>query len=80
MTDIEVVLTDLGEIATRELAKEHRPSGLKDNMKVAKIGGNVAKVARDDLENKLGKKVISKENSLKYKYLENDKLNESKRE
>ena len=78
MTDIEVVLTDLGEIATRELAKEHRPSGLKDNMKVAKMGGNVAKVARDDLENKLGKKVISKENSLNYKYLENDKLNESK--
>lgn len=73
MTDIEVTLTDLGEIATRELAKEHRPYGLKENKKVAQMGGNVAKVARDDLEKKLGKTIISKSNSLKYKYLDTDK-------
>ena len=30
MTDIEVALTDLGEIATRELAKEHKPYGLEE--------------------------------------------------
>ena len=35
MTDIEVVLTDLGEIATRELAKEYNPFGLAENKKVA---------------------------------------------
>ena len=73
MTDIEVTLTDLGEIATRELAKEHRPYGLKENKKVAQMGGNVAKVARDDLEKKLGKTIISKSNSLKYKYLDTNK-------
>ena len=33
MTDIEVALTDLGEIATRELAKKHRPYGLEENKK-----------------------------------------------
>ena len=38
MTDIEVALTDLGEIATRELAKEHRPYGLEENKKITKIG------------------------------------------
>jgi prophage antirepressor-like protein len=70
MTDIEVVLTDLGEIATRELTKKHQPRGLKDNKKIAKMGGNVAKVARDDFENKLGELVISKENYLNYKYLD----------
>ena len=32
MTDVEVVLTDLGEIATRELAKKHKPQGLKENL------------------------------------------------
>ncbi len=31
MTDIEVALTDLGEIVTRELAKEHKPFGLEQN-------------------------------------------------
>ena len=75
MTDIEVVLTDLGEIATRELAKEHKPYGLKENRKVARMGGHTAKVARDDIEKNLGKSVISKENSIKYKYLDGNKLN-----
>jgi len=70
MSDIEVALTDLGEIATRELAKEHKPYGLEQNKKIAKMGGNTAKVAKDDLEKKLGKKVITKENSLNYKYKE----------
>ena len=72
MTDIEVALTDLGEIATRELAKEHRPYGLEENKKIAKMGGNTAKVARDDLERKLGKSVVSNENSLNYKYIDSN--------
>ena len=77
MSDIEVALTDLGEIATRELAKEHKPYGLEQNKKIAKMGGNTAKVAKEDLEKKLGKRVITKENSLNYKYKEEqEKLNQ----
>ena len=38
MTDIEVALTDLGEIATRKLTKEHRPYKLEKNKKIAKMG------------------------------------------
>ena len=78
MTDIEVALTDLGEIATRELAKEHKPYGLEENKKVAKMGGHAAKVARDDLEKNLGKTVISSKNSLNYKYIETKVLKEGK--
>ena len=70
MSDIEVALADLGEIATKEIAKVHKPYGLEANKKVAKMGGNTAKVAKDDLEMKLGKKVINKENKLPYKYKE----------
>jgi len=70
MSDIEVVLTDLGEIDARELTKEHQPYGLEENKKVAQEGGEVAKVARYDLEKKLGRTVISKENALPFKYLE----------
>ena len=77
MTDIEVALTDLGEIATRELAKEHKPYGLKENRKIAKMGGHAAKVARDDIEKNLGKSVISKENTLNYKYINSNKLDKS---
>lgn len=74
MTDIEVVLTDLGELATREIAKEHKPFGLDENIKVARIGGEVASNTRKDLETKLGKSVVSNKNFLSYKYIDKNKL------
>jgi hypothetical protein len=80
MTDVEVALTDLGEIATRELAKKHRPQGLKANRKIARAGGEVAKTARDDLEQKLGESIISSKNALNYKYLEENKKLDSKKD
>lgn len=78
MTDIEVVLADLGEIATKELAKEYRPFGLEQNKKVAKMGGHAAKVARNDIEKNLGRTVVSKDNVLSYKYIEDDLMIDSK--
>ena len=79
MSDLEVALTDLGEIATRELVKTHKPHGLKENKEMAKAGGNVAKVAKDNLEEKLGKPVITKQNNLGYKYVDNEKLIEAEK-
>ena len=73
MSDIEVVLTDLGEMATRELANVHKPYELEQNKKIAKLGGHAAKVARDDIEKNLGKSVISNENALNYQYIDEDK-------
>ncbi len=78
MTDIEVTLTDLGEIATRELAKKHKPYGLKDNKEIAKRGGKIAKITRDNLEKELGESVITNKNALNYKYLDDNKLNKEK--
>ena len=68
MTDIEVALADLGEIATRELAKKKNPKGLEENRKIARKGGNVSKVARNQLESELNESVISKDNYLNYEY------------
>lgn len=70
MNNIELILTDLSEEATKMLAQEKRPQGLKGNINVAKSGGNVAKDARNSLEEKLGKTIISKDNKLDYKYLD----------
>ena len=77
MDSIEVTLADLGEEATKRLAAKRKPQGLKNNIKVAKIGGNVAKVARDELEKQLSEKVISKDNYLSYQY-KDEKLIENK--
>ena len=75
MSDIEIILTDLGEVATRELAKKYNPYGLEENKKIAIMGGNTAKIAKDDLENKLGDKVITSNNSLGYEYIDENKSN-----
>ena len=69
-----------GKIATRELAKKHKPQGLKANRKIAKAGGEVAKTARDDLEQKLGESVISNNNRLNYQYLNENKMLEDKKD
>ena len=39
MSDLEVLLTDIGETTTRELAREHKPYGFNENKKIAKTGG-----------------------------------------
>ena len=78
MTDIEVLLTDLGEVATRDIARTEQPKGFKENMKVAKLGGQVAKDARVSYEKATKKSAISKENALNYKYIEENKKIENK--
>ena len=78
MTDVEIALTDLGEIATRELTKEYKPQGLNENKEMAKRGGNIAKITRDSLEKELGRAVITKENTLNYQYIDSSKEIENK--
>ena len=73
MSDIEVLLADIGEITTRELAKKHKPYGLNENRKIAKAGGEVASNTRKDIEEKLGENVISKNNNLNYQYIDDNK-------
>ena len=73
MTDIEVLLTDLGEIATRDIAKSENPQGFKENMKVARKGGQVAHDARRSYENATNKSAITDENNLNYQYIDETK-------
>ena len=73
MTDIEVLLTDLGEIATRDIAMSEHPRGFGENMKVARRGGNVANDARKSYEQATKKSAISNKNALSYKYVDENK-------
>ena len=72
MSDIEVVLADLGEIATREITKKKHPIGLSENIEIAKCGGKIASTARIELENELGESVITSDNMLNYKYVDDN--------
>jgi DNA-damage-inducible protein D len=62
MTDLELIFTMLGEASTTEIAKNKNAKGFAENHKAAKAGGNVAGNARKELEQKSGKKIVSKEN------------------
>ena len=64
MDNIELILTDLSEETTKRLTAKKRPQGLKENIEVARLGGHVAKVAREDIEKSLGESIVTKENSL----------------
>ena len=79
MTDIEVLLTDLGEIATRDIAQTEHPQGFNENMNVAKRGGQVANDARKSYEKQTKKSAISKNNALNYKYVADEKIIEDKK-
>lgn len=64
MSDLELIFSMLGEASTNEIVKTKNPIGFFENKKVAKQGGDVAGNAIKDLEQKTGKKVVSKENYL----------------
>lgn len=66
---VELALADLGEIATREIAKKKNPKGLNENIEVARRGGKIAGNARKDLEKELGESVITSNNALNYDYV-----------
>ena len=70
MTDIELVLNMLAEVTTTAFSKQQNPQTFSENKKVAKEGGQVAKNARKDIENRLGQKVISPLNASNKKLLE----------
>ena len=59
MTSVEVALNTLAEASTRELSLQRNPKGFEASKRTAQDGGDVAKVARVQLEKQLGRSVIS---------------------
>jgi hypothetical protein len=63
MTNTELILNMLAEASTKDISESVNPKDFEESKKVAKQGGNVAKVARKELESKTGKKVVSELNA-----------------
>lgn len=72
MSTTELILNMLAETATKDIANASNPQGLEENKKVAKRGGNVAKVAKETLEQETGKPVITTKNAIDFERLIND--------
>ena len=65
MNDLELIFTMLGERSTTEIHRTKDTKGLPNLTVDAKIGGNVAGIARKELEKQLGRSVVSKKNYIK---------------
>ncbi len=66
MTNVELALNTLAEVATTELSRQRNPKGMVESKQAAQAGGKVAKNAREDLERQLGRSVISSERASDY--------------
>jgi hypothetical protein len=66
MTNVELMLNGLAEAAATELSKRENPKGFAENANIAHRGGNVAHVARKQLEQELGDTVISSKRALNF--------------
>lgn len=63
MTNTELILNMLAEASTKDISVATNPRDFKESRKVARQGGNVAKVARKELESRTGKKVVTSQNA-----------------
>lgn len=66
MTNVELALNTLAEVATTEIARQRQTQGMKESRQAAQAGGQIAKNTRDDLERQLGRTVISSKRASDY--------------
>ena len=59
MTNVELALNTLAEVATTEISRQRNPKGFDESRQTAQAGGRIAKNARQDLEKELGHSVLS---------------------
>ena len=69
MTNMELVLNMLAETSSTEISKSNNENGFESAEKSVIKGGNIAKMAREELEKETGKKIISDKNAQKIRRL-----------
>ena len=76
MSTTELILNMLAETATKDIANTSNPQGFEENKRVAKRGGNVAKIAKETLEQETGQPVITSKNAVDFGRLIGDVIKE----
>ena len=70
MSDVELVLNMLAEVSTTQISRSTNPEGFEESKKVAKRGGNVANVAKKELEKESGESALTSNNAKNPKLLD----------
>ena len=63
MTNLETAVNTLAEAVTTELSKQRNPQTIEQNRSVAKAGGKVARQTRENIEQQLGRSIVSRSNA-----------------
>jgi len=63
MSNLELVLNMLAEASTTEISKEKNPKTFTDSKRIARQGGTIAGNTRKEIEEKTGKKVVTRQNA-----------------
>ncbi len=66
MTNIELALNTLAEVATTEYSRQSNPKTMAESQRIAKEGGDVARNARQTMERRLGRSVVTPERASDY--------------
>jgi hypothetical protein len=66
MTNIELALNTLAEVATTEYSRQSKPQTMAESQRIAEEGGEVARDARQTMERRLGRSVVSSERASDY--------------
>ena len=66
MTNVELMLNGLAEAAATEISQERNPQGYVETAHIAQEGGEVADAARQNLEHRLGRSVISNKRAIHF--------------
>jgi hypothetical protein len=80
MTNVEFVLNMLAEVSTTDITRQDAPDTLTEHKKIARRGGSVARVAREQYEKQTGKKAISPLNAKNLKALSDTMQEEENRQ
>jgi len=73
MTNTENTLNTLAEVSTTDISRKKNPKNFQENKVVAKMGGRVAKVAKEELERQLGAPVVTRLNAKHLNQIEGEK-------
>ena len=66
MTNVELALNTLAEVATTEYSRQSNPQTMAESQRIAQEGGDVAREARETMERRLGRSVVSSERASDY--------------
>ncbi|WP_455665773.1 BRO-N domain-containing protein [Phocaeicola sp.] len=80
MTNTELVLNMLAELSTKQISETNNPESFTDHIEVAKQGGNIARNARLELEEKTGRSAISPLNAKSILQINSSEENEKNKE